>query len=400
MRARGQLSLAGGLGAALVVLAFWSCAHAQAGFAKQSASVNQNQAGASPDRVANFNSKDTADEELKKGTELTSRASFAEAIPHLLAARGRGANEYAVNFNLALCYLGTSQFKQAIDVLNGLRNRGHDGADLENVLAQAYVGNTQSSEALASLQKAASFSPLDEKLFLFVADACMDQRNYILGFKIVGMGLRNLPQSARLHYERAMFLTQLDELDQAKQDFEAVGRLAPGSMVGYLAAAHQELLAGDIPEAITTAREGMKKGYDDHALLTVLGEALIRSGASSGQADFSEARTVLEKAVAQQPNDGASQIALGSIYLSAGELKDAIVHLEQARQLEPGAQAVYANLAKAYQRSGEMKQASVALAILQKLNQEQAERISSAPGDHKPGYASHGIEEEDAPPQP
>src|SRR5947207_1875873 len=35
-----------------------------------------------------------AEEELQKGTSLTRAASFAEAIPHLLAARGRASNEY------------------------------------------------------------------------------------------------------------------------------------------------------------------------------------------------------------------------------------------------------------------------------------------------------------------
>jgi Flp pilus assembly protein TadD len=98
----------------------------------------------------------------------------------------------------------------------------------------------------------------------------------------------------------------------------------------------------------------------------------------------------------QQPNDAASQIALGSLYLMAGRLEDAIAHLEKARQLEPGTPSVYANLAKAYQRRGEVQQAGDALTVLQKLNQEQADKISSAPGDRKWGYASQGAVEEGA----
>jgi Flp pilus assembly protein TadD len=74
----------------------------------------------------------------------------------------------------------------------------------------------------------------------------------------------------------------------------------------------------------------------------------------------------------------------------AGRLEDAIAHLEKANQLEPGDPSVYANLAKAYQRHGDVQRARDALATLQKLNQEQAERIGSAPGDRKLGYASRG----------
>jgi predicted Zn-dependent protease len=278
-----------------------------------------------------------------------------------------------------------------------LRISGHDDVGVENLLTQAYVGNAQPQEALASLQKAAMLSPRNERLFSFVADACMESNDYRLGLKVVNIGLRDLPQSARLHYERAMFLTQLDQFDQAKPEFELAAKLAPGSEIGYLALAHEELFEGSIPDAIRTAREGVGKGYENHALLTVLGEALIRSGVSPGQPEFTEAQTALEKAVAIQPNDPTSQIALGQVYLVASRLEDAIVHLEIARQLAPDQTSVYANLAKAYQRRGDAKQAEDALAALEKLNQEQGNRIGSAPGDRKVGYSGGALPEEEPP---
>lgn len=348
--------------------------------------------------VSDPRSTSDAEGNLEEGTVLTRRGLFSEAIPHLLIARGRATNEYAASFNLALCYVGTSQFKKAIQILNDLRISGHDDADVENLLTQAYVGNGQPQEALISLQKAAALSPRNEKLYAFVADACMDNQDYRLGLKVVDIGLRDLPQSARLHYERAMFLTQLDQFDQAKPAFELATKLAPGSEIGYLALAHEELFEGSIPDAVRTAREGVGKGYENHALLTVLGEALIRSGISPGQPEFTEAQMVLEKAVAGQPNDPTSQIALGSLYLSGGRLEDAIAHLEIARRLDPGQASVYANLAKAYERHGDAKHAQDALAALEKLNQEQANRIRSAPGDRKAGYGSQGVAQEVAPP--
>ena len=340
-------------------------------------------------------SQGEAESELQTGTALTRKGSFREAVPHLLAARGRVANEYAANFNLALCYVATRQSGPAIEVLNDLRRTEHDGVDVENLLAQAYVGNAQPQEALASLEKAATLSPSNEKLYVFVADACMDHRDYGLGLKVADIGLRNLPQSARLHYERAMFLTELDRFDEAKPQFELASKLAAGGEIGYLAAAQQELFEGEIVDAIHSARQGVKQGFENPALLTILGEALIRSGVSPGQAEFAEAQAALEKAVAQRPNDPASQIALGRLYLTAGRFADAIAHLELARQLEPDRATIYANLAKAYQRLGDAQQAQDALAVLEKLNREQADRIRSAPGDRKASYG--GRFEEDGP---
>jgi tetratricopeptide (TPR) repeat protein len=365
---------------------------------RQQVPGSQNQSSLGQQNESGLDSQQDADGELRTGTALTRKGLFREAIPHLLAARGRSAGEYAANFNLALCYVATNQFKLAIDILNGLRSSGHDGGDVDNLLAQAYIGDAQPQQALASLQRAAALSPQDEKLFSFVAEACRDHEDYSLGLKVVDTGLRNLPRSARLHYERAMFLTELDRPDQAKPEFELVGRLAPASEISYLAVAHRELLEGDIPSAIRAAREGVKQGYENPALLTILGEALIRSGVSPGQPEFAEAQTALEKAVMQRPNDPATQLALGRIYLMNGRVADAIAHLETARQLEPGNQSVYANLAKAYRRRGDVQQAQDALATLQKLNQAQADRISSAPGDRKMGYAGQGIADEEVTP--
>jgi predicted Zn-dependent protease len=368
---------------------------------RQQLPVSQNQSSPIQRSETGLASPQDADAELQAGTALTRKDLFREAIPHLLAARGRTpASEYAVNFNLALCYIAINQFKPAIELLNGLRASGHEGAAVENLLAQAYVGNAQPQEALASLQRAASLSPQDEKLFSFVAEACRDHEDYSLGLKVVDIGLQNLPRSARLHYERAMFLTQLDQFDRAKPEFEIVGKLAPASEISYLAGAHEALFEGDISGAIRAAREGVRQGYENPALLTVLGEALNRSGVIPGQPEFTEAQTALEKAVTQRPNDPASQIALGGVYLTAGLLQDAIACLETARRLEPDNQSVYANLAKAYQRRGDIQQAQDALATLEKLNQAQADRISSAPGDRRMGYAGQHLSDEALPPHP
>lgn len=337
-----------------------------------------------------------AETELRKGTALTSKGRFSEAIPHLLEARGRVSNEYAASFNLALCYVGTRNFKTALQVLDDLRHGGHDSADVEDLLAQAYIGNGQPEEGFAALQKAAAIAPQNERLYLFVADACMDRQDYALGLKVVEMGLRNVPQAPRLHYERGMILSQMDEIDRAEEDFALVSKLAAGSEIGYVSSAQKDLFDGNVSGAVQSARAGVSEGFRSPILLTILGEALLRSGASPGQHEFDEAKLALEKAVAERPSDTSSQIALGQIYFLEGRLDEAITHLERAREMKPGEPSVYASLAKAYQQRGESQRAQDALAILAQLNQQQADRIRSAPGDRKMSYGGsrRGREEE------
>jgi tetratricopeptide (TPR) repeat protein len=324
--------------------------------------------------------------ELQKGTVLTRQGRFNEAIPHLLTARQTLRNEYALEFNLSLCYVGISDYKKAISLLDGLRQGGHDNANVENLLAQAYIGSGQSTEGLAALERAATISPRDDRLFTFVADACMDRHDFELGLKVVEIGLGRLPQSARLHYARATFLSELDQLDRAKADFELAAKLGQGTETGYLAAAQQNMLEGNIDDAIRIAREGIKQGIQNTALLEILGKALLRSGVMPGQPEFNEAQSALEKSVSEHPNDAGAQIALGQAYLLAGRLDDAIAHLDVAQQMKPEQPSIYANLAKAYQRKGDSQRAGEALQKLEALNQAQAERIRSAPGERKMSY--------------
>jgi tetratricopeptide (TPR) repeat protein len=320
---------------------------------------------------------------LQIGTKLTRSGRFQEAIPHLLAARGSVSNQYAVEFNLALCYVATRQNAQALPILVKLR-RNHDDAQVENLLAQTYVGTGDSKSALDAVKRAARLTPGNEKLYLFVADACTENQNYDLGLDVVELGLQHLPNSASLHYQRAMFLSSLDQFDTARPDFALAAKLGAGSDIGYLAAAEDSLFAGKMEEAVRAAREGINSGHEDYRLLTILGDGLLRSGIAPGQPQFAEAEAALSKAVAIRPSYSDAQLALGKLDLISHHLNEAIGHLEQARALDPHNPAIYSNLASAYREHGDSGKAEQMLAALAQINHQQLEKISSAPGERKP----------------
>ncbi len=324
-----------------------------------------------------------ADQELQTGTDLTRQGHFHEAIPHLLVAKGHVFNEFAADFNLALCYTATDQFEKAISILTALSSAPHPAVAVYNLLAQAYVGNSQPEQAFTALQEAAALRPGDEKLYVLVADACMDHPNYPLGVKVVNLGIENLPHSARLFYERGVFQTLLERGDLAATDFAQAAQLAPDTEIAYMATAQQNLVEGKISETIVAARQGIAAGHENYILFTLLGEALIRSGVAPGQPEFAEAETALEKSVAAHPDNSRSQIALAKIYLMAGRSDDAITHLEIARQLDPTNTSVYSHLATAYRQRGQLDQAQKMLAILANLNEAQVAKIRSGPTDHK-----------------
>jgi tetratricopeptide (TPR) repeat protein len=328
--------------------------------------------------------------ELQTAIGLTRRGLFADAIPHLLAARGHVRNEFAAEFNLALCYVGAAQFPAAIPVLKQLLAQGHASAEAYNLLAQAYVGDDESKPALEAFQKSLALAPENEKLDLYVADACMDRQNYALGLRVIDLAVQHLPKSARLAYEGGVFLAALDRTDLATRNFERAIQLAPDSSIAYMAQAQENYTQGDMPGAIRVARAAATKDDANYILKDIWGEALLRQGAAPGDEEFIEARRVLEESVAERPNYSPARIALGKLYLSDDRFDEAIAQLERARDLQPNSTAVYSHLAIAYRAKGRMEDSKKMLAALARLNEEEAARIRSAPGDSKGSYIGSG----------
>jgi tetratricopeptide (TPR) repeat protein len=336
-----------------------------------------------------------AEVQLQTGIALTRAGHFRKAIPHFLAARGHVADEFAVEFNLALCYVALGQYQPAIRILDDLARLGPPRADVYNLLAQALLGSAQPGQALEAFEHSAALKPHSENVYLLMADTCMDHHDYRLGVKVVNQGLQEIPRSARLHYERAVFLSFLNRPGQAMNEFAAAARLAPGTAIAFMAAAQKALLAGEIPEAIHAARRGVQIDPSNHILLTILAEALIRAGATPGSPGFAEAQAAAERSVNEQPSDAEAQLALGDLDLMAGHWGEAIAHLEVARKLWPRNPSIYAHLAVAYRRRGETEQAKNMLAILSSLNQKQVEQYRTASPAHKAGYT--GLIDEPSP---
>jgi tetratricopeptide (TPR) repeat protein len=333
-----------------------------------------------------FNSSATdaqAEADLRTGVDLTRRGHFAEAIPHFLAAHGHVQDEFVADFNLALCYIGTGEFPRAIQTLTALRNQSKGTANVENLLAQAYIGNGQGEDAFAALQRAAQLAPNDEKLYVFVSDACADRQDSVLGLRVVDLGLQHLPKSARLHYQRANFLAATDHLDDALVDFDLASSLDPHSEVAFDAAAQKNFLEGNLPAAIQAARAAVQEDHANYLTLAILGDALLRTGASPGQPEFAEAESALKECVSVRPNYARALIALGYLFLLDEKPAEALTYLEKGRQLDPRNPSVYRHLARVYKKLGQPKQAQEMLAALAELNAQEVQKINSAPGERK-----------------
>ena len=309
--------------------------------------------------------------ELQLGSALTRDGKLQDAIPHLLMARSAGANGYATGVNLAICYIGTGRYREAISELESMRSAGASTAVLHNLLAQAYLGDGQLRRAWDAFLAASRLTPRDEKLYAYMADACTDQHNFEMGLRAVDIGLVQLPGSARLHYERGLFLAQLGRLEDARPEWDRAGQLAPGSYVATLSLVQRDLYDGKISEATQRVLAMVSAGDRDYQTLSLLGTVLLHAGAAPGDPGFAQAQAALEESARSNPEYSATQIALGRIYILEERYRDAVEHLEIGRRLEPRNPAVYSNLARAYHHLGEQQKSREMNAQLARLLEQQ-----------------------------
>lgn len=316
--------------------------------------------------------------ELQAGTDLTRRGLLQDAISHLLAAQRAGADPYAAGINLGICYLGLGRYKDAIAVLAGLRSSGYNTGTIDNLLSQAYFGDGQTKAAMDAFLRAVALTPKDEKLYAFIADACTDHRDYDTGLRVTEIGLQQLPDSARLHYERALFLGRLDRLEEARPEFDRAAQLAPGTYIAALARVQMDLYDDKFAEATGLLHQAIDAGHRDYQTLSLLGTVLLQAGAVPGQPQLAEAQAALEESARDDPDYSATQIALGKLYIMEEHFAEAVDHLERARRLEPGNPAVYMNLAHAYRRLGDAAKARQMQAQLARLLAEKSNSIQPA----------------------
>ncbi len=301
---------------------------------------------------------------------LATHDHFAQAIPYFEAVQKQYPDSYDAGFNLAVCYVETKQFMQAIELLSALKSRGRKTAELDNLLAESYHGTGQLQPEIDALREATQLAPEDENNYIDLAALCIDHDGFDLALEVLNVGLHYRPQSDRLIFQRGIAHAMKNEFDLADKDFQLASQLAPDKNLSYVGLGVSYMQTGNVAEAIRTLRDRVKEKPSDATLRYLLGKALIRSGASHGDAEFAEARAALEASVKLSPAFVPSLVELAKMDLLENRVEEAVPLLEKARSLDPQDNAALSQLAVAYRRQGKPDKAKEALNALAKLNAE------------------------------
>jgi tetratricopeptide (TPR) repeat protein len=300
---------------------------------------------------------------------------YESAATRFEEARKGYPDPYEVAFNLTLAYVKSRNYKAAIRTAQEFLAQGKGKADLYNLLSQAYEGDGRTVDAYNALRNATQLDPKDENNYLDLATLCVDHANYDLGLEIVNIGIKNIPQSSRLYFQRGTLLAMKGQSAEAGADFENASRISPQQNLPYVARGLVLLESGQTAKSIELLRQRVVAGPNDYLALYILGEALNRSGPAVGSGEENEAVNSLEKSVRIKPDFAASRAVLGKLLLRRGEVDRAIAELEKALELDPKETSSLYQLALAYRRKGNLERAKELFAKVDQAKTESREQF-------------------------
>jgi tetratricopeptide (TPR) repeat protein len=199
------------------------------------------------------------------------------------------------------------------------------------------------------------------------------------------------PLGAPARLQRAMLTDRLGRTDEALKQLDRLGQDYPTSPLPPEQAGDILRVKGRFPEAITAYDEAIARvktpsagdwalfysrgiAYDrahdwpkaeadfEHALTLAPDQPAVLNYLGYSWADaglhLKQARQMIEKAVQQQPNDGAIVDSLGWVMLRDGDTKNAVKTLERAVELEPQDATINGHLGDAYWAAGRKLEAT------------------------------------------
>jgi tetratricopeptide (TPR) repeat protein len=303
--------------------------------------------------------------QFQAGILLGKAGAYLEAAPYFGRARAHANDPHIAAYDQTLMLIRGGDFSGAIQLSSELFTAGLGHADLYNLVSEAYLKTGQVEKAYHALRTATELEPEAEDNYADFIGICLDNANYELGLEIADIGLKHLPDSYRLHLHRGLLLAQQGRTQEAEGDFEMASRLSPSQSLPYVMLGFAWMQRGDTAKAGEVLRARVKSNPNDFMLSYMLGIALIRSGAETG-----EAKAAFEASVRLNPRFSRAHAEMGKLLLKSGEVGAAIEHLETAVKLDPEDATAAYQLGQAYRRMGDAARAQEMLARVVKLRHQ------------------------------
>lgn len=326
------------------------------------------------------------------GSAYMQKGDSSKGIEYLERAAKAAPDAASIRTQLALGYLATGESGQAVSQLESAVDLGQGLVQADMLLVLTHLQRREYDDAIKAAQAMAKKMPKSPVPLNVMGVAYMAKQDVAAArkqfeqalkldpkFSVAHINLAKLdevagkPDAAKKHYEAviaqddqhvgammslARLAEQAGKRDEALNWLERAREKAPDSVEAGLVLAQYHLRRGDAAKALIVARDINSRAPDQSAALEVLGQAqLANDQASNAEATF---RSLVNK------NPKAAQAYYLLASAQAGNTKAAISTLNKALELQPDHVPSVVALASLKLESGQLKEATDLARGLQK----------------------------------
>ena len=287
-----------------------------------------------------------------------------EAVKVFKQIVAKSSDSASMRFNLGYAQLLAHHPTDAVNTLKSLTDAPNPSPDVLNLIASAESAVGRWEPAMAHLRKAAGIAPSEERNYVDLAAICLQGSALDAALEVVGIGLKNVPGSARLYSIRGIIGAQRGRLEEAVADFDLANHLDSRQEYGAagLGILYTEIKRADL--AVSVLRERLKQAPKDFMLNYLLAQAIMDEPLEPATPPFEEARQALATSIQVKPDFLKAHTLLGKLYSQVGENEKALRELKLGNQED---RMTLSQLAIVLRRLGRIDEAAEVLVQLKQI---------------------------------
>jgi len=293
---------------------------------------------------------------------------------------------------LASVQLMAHKPQDALATLGPLFQGSDADAETLELASKAYEDSKDTPQAVSTLRQAILLDPGNVNLYLDFANLSYAHDSFQVGINVVSDGIGLQPKAAPLYFARGVLYVQLAEYEKGQADFEKAYELDPSQSLSSAAQGLAAAQENDLNRALAKVQASLARKPNDAILLYLQADILAQKGAQPGTPEFVTAMRSARQAVALQPTLGAARGVLATLYLQAGQYKEAIEQCRKALQSDPNDRTSVYHLIQALRKTGNNAEIPDLLKRLALLRQQAARETSER--------YQYKLVEDDSPSQP
>jgi tetratricopeptide (TPR) repeat protein len=292
---------------------------------------------------------------------------YSRAILAFEKVKTNYPDRYALSLNLGTAQLQARQFRAAIESLEGLVASNSAKGEVFLLLGEAYDREGNPEKAYSAYTRAIEMEPQSEEGYIALSSFASAHHNDEFALKTLARGLERIPGSTKLLVQQGTIWALAMDLPQAEDSFRKASQSDPQAGLPLLALGLSQMQANKLAEATATLRQAASKAPDDFRPEYFYALTLVRAGGRGDPVRRKEIIASLERAIALNPQDPESRVALGQTYQSADQLDLATKELEKALELDPSNATALYQLGLIYRKQGKVEAAQRLLNSFEKV---------------------------------